>query len=44
MTWKEANLSLQLIAEAEVGAPARLRVNRINAEQDAAADALRSAL
>lgn len=44
MTFREAMLSLQLLAETEVGAVQRLAVNRLNAQQDAAAAALKQSL
>ncbi len=44
MTWLEANLSLQLMAEERIGSEQRERVRNINAQQEAAADAMREGI
>ena len=43
LTWREAQLSLQLAAEQRVGAPARQAILQAKAEEDAAAAAAASA-
>ena len=43
LTWREAQLSLQLLAEQRIGAPARLALLQAKAEEDAAAAAAASA-
>lgn len=44
MTWREANLSLQLASEARVGARMRLIAELRRADEDAAFDALKGAV
>ena len=44
MTWREANLSLQLETEVRVGAVMRLMADLARAREDAAFDALRGQL
>lgn len=44
MTWREAQLSLQLLAELRVGAPSRADTYAAKAAEDAAADAVIAAL
>ena len=43
LTWREAQLSLQLLAEQRVGSPARMAVLEAKAAEDAAASAAASA-
>ena len=44
MTWREAFAELQLVMEEKVGRVQREAVERINAQQDAAAAGLRAAV
>jgi hypothetical protein len=44
MTWLEANLSLQIIAELGKGAPERMAVKMLADQQQAASDRLREAV
>lgn len=44
MTWVEANLSMQLLAELQVGAPTRQLAYQAKAEEDAAAAAAAAAM
>lgn len=37
MTWQEANLSLQFMAEERIGAPRRMELDRAKAAEDEAA-------
>ena len=44
MTWHEAQLSLQVIAERTVGAPQRAMVRQVKDREDAAAQAVIGAI